>query len=91
MPFQRSRDVLFELFEDRAVLLDPAGSELLTLNPVGTLVWQELEDADGASSLADRLLPRFRGVTRGQLEQDIESFLGELKELGLVVEMPPDD
>ena len=85
MPLRRSQDVLFELFEDRAVLLDPTGAELLTLNPVGTLVWQALDETDGVSSLADRLLPQFHGVTREQLEKDIEAFLAELQDLGLVV------
>ena len=86
MPFRRADDVLFELFEDRAVLLDPAGTELLTLNPMGTLVWQALDEAHEASTLAERLLPEVRGVTGEQLQGDIQAFLLELEDLGLVVD-----
>ena len=86
MPFRRADDVVFERFEDRAVLLDPTGAELLTLNAVGTLVWQALDEAADPSSLADRLLPELQGVTAEELRRDIQSFLIELKDLGLVVE-----
>jgi Coenzyme PQQ synthesis protein D (PqqD) len=86
VPFRRADDVVFERFEDRAVLLDPTGAELITLNAVGTLVWQALDEAANPSSLADRLLPELQGVTGEELRRDIESFLIELKDLGLVVD-----
>ena len=38
--FRRSDEVVFEVSAGRAVLLDRTGKELITLNPVGTLVWQ---------------------------------------------------
>jgi Coenzyme PQQ synthesis protein D (PqqD) len=86
MSFRRADDVLFERFEDRAVLLDPAGKELFTLNAVGTLVWQALDEVGDPSSLADRLLPELQGVTGEELRRDVQAFLTELKDLGLVVE-----
>jgi hypothetical protein len=86
VPFRRADEVLFETFEDRAVLLDSEGTELFTLNPVGTLVWQALDEPDDVSGLADRVLPQLQGVTRQQLQKDIETFLAEMKDLGLVVE-----
>lgn len=88
---RRAQDVVYEVVAGRAVLIDPAGVELITLNPVGTLVWQALDgDGDGdAATLAQRLLPEFEGVTAEQLERDIEAFLHELLDLGLVSDHAP--
>ena len=92
---RRAQDVVYEVVAGRAVLIDPAGVELITLNPVGTLVWQALDgdgdgDGDGdAATLAQRLLPEFEGVTAEQLERDIEAFLNELLDLGLVSDHAP--
>ncbi len=36
---RRSPNVTYETIDGRAVLVDVAGTELITLNPVGTLVW----------------------------------------------------
>jgi hypothetical protein len=81
---QRAQDVVYEVVDGRAVLIDPAGVELITLNPVGTLVWQALDDGGDAATLTQRLLPEFEDVTAEQLERDIDAFLSELSGLGLV-------
>lgn len=86
---QRAPDVVYEVVDGRAVLIDPTGVELITLNPVGTLVWQALDSGGDAATLAQRLLPEFEGVTAEQLERDIDAFLGELLGLGLVSDDAP--
>ena len=83
---QRSDDVVFDTAGDRAVLLDPGGQELITLNPVGTIVWRELDGRRDAAALADDLLPRFTGVGVDELREDIAVFLAELVQLGLAVD-----
>ena len=71
---------------DRAVLLDASGTELITLNPVGSLVWNELDGARDADELAADLHGRFTSVGLGELRDDISAFLDELAELGLAVD-----
>ena len=61
---QRSADVVFDVVVDRAILLDGAGTELITLNAVGTVVWHELDGRRGADDLAADLLDRFVGRRR---------------------------
>jgi hypothetical protein len=90
MAWQRSAQVVYEVVDGEGLLIDPAGVELITLNSVGALVWQTLDGCLDAAGLADALLPSFEGVTRGELERDIEAFLGELHEAGLVSEATPD-
>lgn len=70
----------------RAVLLDASGTELITLNPVGSLVWNELDGRRDADELAASLHEKFAGVELTELRADVAAFLDELVELGLVVD-----
>ena len=84
MAWKRSPDVVYEVVDGRAVLVDPAGTELITLNHVGTLVWEGLDGRRDATDLATDLIHRFDGVSRAQLERDIVAFLAEVQTAGLV-------
>ena len=83
---KRADDVIFEVTGGRAVLLDAAGSELITLNPVGTLVWQGLDGRRTQRELAADLHPTFEGVALDELASDIDAFVAELRASGLVVD-----
>jgi predicted thioredoxin/glutaredoxin len=85
MPFERVADVTFEVFDGLAVLVDPRGVEMITLNRVGTLVWQELDRAKTVNELVAAILPTLAGTTADELERDIRTFLQELVGTGLVV------
>jgi len=84
MGLRRAQDVVFEVVDGRAILIDAEGKELITLNPVGTLVWNALDGGADVGTLADRLLPELTGVTRDVLARDIDAFIDELASLGLV-------
>jgi hypothetical protein len=84
MAWQRSPNVVYEVVDGQAVLVDPDGVELITLNPVGTVVWEALDGEREASELAADLVDRFDGVSRSQLEVDIAEFLTEVDAVGLV-------
>jgi Coenzyme PQQ synthesis protein D (PqqD) len=84
MPLERSPDVVYEVVDGKAVLVDPDGVELITLNPVGTVVWEELDGRRDAVELAADLIGRFDGVTLAQLEADVAAFLAEISAAGLV-------
>jgi hypothetical protein len=80
----QSESVVFEVVDGKAVLVDPTGAELITLNPVATLIWEALATPTDADGIADRLLSEFEDVTRDQLHADVVEFLGELESLGVV-------
>ena len=84
MAWQRSPRVVYEVVDGQAVLVDPEGVELVTLNPVGTLVWQELDGRREAAELASALLGRLEGVTGPELERDVAEFLAELEMAALI-------
>lgn len=85
MQFRRAPNVTYDELDGHAVLLDRSAVKMLTLNPVGTLVWQLLDDDRTCAELTSLLLPRLRAVTAEQLEIDVASFLSELVEAGVVI------
>jgi len=83
--YRRADNVVKEVVDDRAFLLDDRGVEMIVLNPVGTMVWDALDDARDPSAIAASLVDRFADVSLEDLERDVQAFLEELREAGLVV------
>ncbi len=73
---------------ERAVILDAEGSTLITLNPVGTLVWHELDQPCDAALLVERVQTRFPDVAPQQVQEDVEGFVDSLLAEGLLVAEP---
>jgi hypothetical protein len=85
MQFRRADNVVKEVVDERAFLLDDRGVEMIVLNPVGTMVWDALDEPADAAAIAASLIDRFVDVSLEDLERDVEAFLEELREAGLVV------
>jgi len=81
---RRSADAYFEVVEDKAVIVDPAGTELLTLNAVGTIVWQAIDGEHDETAIVDELAGQFPDVARETLEADVGRFLTELEGVNLL-------
>lgn len=82
--FRRSNDVVFEMAGKRAVLLNSTGLEMITLNPTGTLVWQELTEPRRLDDLVSTLQVTHPDVEKTRLATDVVAFLEELIASGLV-------
>jgi hypothetical protein len=80
---RRAVDAHYEVVDGKALVIDPAGAELVTLNRLGTLVWQALDGQRDAEELAAELAGQVPGVERSQLEGDVRAFIAELERLGL--------
>jgi Coenzyme PQQ synthesis protein D (PqqD) len=85
MRYHRAEGVLAEVLDDRAMLVAPDGSELITLNPTGTAVWETLADEGEPAALAAKLHEQRPDVPLDRLESDVRDFLTELEVAGLVV------
>src|SRR5688572_22407718 len=83
--WQRAPGVVYAVVDGQAMLVDPDGLELVTLNRVGTLVWEELDADRGAPELSAALIGHFDDVTQDQLEHDIALFIDELQAAALIV------
>jgi len=73
-----------DLVEGKAVLVDPDGRELITLNSVGTLVWGSLDGSHGVAELCRVVSERYPTAPASQVEGDVRTFLDQLTELKLV-------
>lgn len=87
---RRAAGVTYEVLEGRAVVIDAEGSEIITLNEVGTRIWEHLDGVRGVPELVGELLPMFDGVSREEFERDVVAYLGELREAGIVERVETD-
>lgn len=85
MGYRRADGVLSEVLDGRAMLVAPDGTELITLNPTGTAVWDALGNASEPGEIAARLQETRSDVALDVLEGDVRTFLAELEEAALVV------
>lgn len=89
MHVRRADNVVIQVVDERAFLVDERGAEMIVLNKVGTMVWDAVNGTLDAAAIAASLADRFEDVSLADLERDVRSLLGELAKLGLVVEVTP--
>lgn len=77
-------DVLFEVLDGEAVLLNVATGAYFGLNPSATRMWQLLEELQDTTRMRERMLEEFE-VEPAELERDIQGFLDEMMRRGLLV------
>ena len=54
------------------------GGQMLTLNPTGSIIWQQLADGASPEQIADRLSSEF-GIPREQALADVNEFLEQAR------------
>ena len=74
--YVRLGGVTAERSGERTVVLDASGTMIITLSPVGTIVWESLPGS--GSDLLDELRNRFPHVGSETLEVDLQAFIDEL-------------
>jgi len=90
MAFALRRDVRYRLVLDEAVVIRQDAAEVLGLNFVGARVLELIAGGSAKSEILERLVEEF-DVAPGELQTDVEAFIAELIELGVVESLPPDD
>ena len=78
-----SDDVLFENLDGEGVLLNLKTGVYLGLDPVGTRVWQILEDQSVVSGILDAMLAEY-DVHRQRCCDDLLALMSAFEEHGLV-------
>lgn len=78
---QRASGVIAESSGDREVILSADGDTMITLNPVGGMVWRELPAT--RPDLIVALSDRFPAVARSQLTADLDAFIDDIVGAGL--------
>lgn len=85
MILDRKGDVRWNVMEGEAVILNLATGIYYTLDPVGTVIWQEVTAGKDIEEIVEIVCARFdeeASVVRG----DVEDLLAHLKEEQLIVQ-----
>ncbi len=85
--YRRSRQTAWRTIGDETVLLDLEKKQMYGLNPTAAFVWQTLDSMPDSDAALEAL--RRTGVSPELERDEIETFLEELLDLGLVVEAEP--
>jgi hypothetical protein len=78
-----SKDVVFRVLEDEAVLVHLGTNRIYSLNPSGARFWQLFADGRSQAEIRGELLREF-DVSAEQVEAEIEGLLASLESEGLV-------
>jgi hypothetical protein len=70
--YRRVEGVLHQAVDGRAMLIAPAGDEVVVLNPTGSAVWDALADGGDVESLTDRLHGAHPAVAADAVRGDME-------------------
>jgi hypothetical protein len=69
------------------VILDDSAEQYLATNTAGSSLWKSLKDGASRDQLVGVLVETYK-ISRDQAQTDVNAFLAQLIELGLVVESP---
>jgi hypothetical protein len=73
-----------------AVLMNIKGGQMVTLNPTGSIIWQQLNDGRSAEEIAKKLASEF-GIGRDQAFADVNEFIEQLETQHLIEPVEPPD
>jgi len=78
-----SENIRTSFNQDGAVLMDIQGGSMLTLNPIGSIIWQQLSDGRSPEQIAEHLASEF-GITREHALTDVSEFVQQLEAQHLI-------
>ena len=81
----RSDDLAWRTVDDEMIAIDVRDSTYLTANDSGALLWAALAAGTTRDALAERLVTAY-GIDTEKAEADVDRFLDELRERGLLDE-----
>lgn len=73
-----SEHVRTTITQDGAVLMNIKGGDMVTLNPIGSIIWQQLSEGRSPEGIALCLAADF-GISREQALTDVNEFVQQLE------------
>jgi len=88
--FQKNADIVSRKIAGELFLVPVKGKladmqQLYTLNPVAEFIWQELNTQKGLQAIREGIVEEFN-VTKEVADADLQEFISELLEAGLIKE-----
>jgi len=81
--FKIAENVLFQELDGEAVLLSLDEGCYFGLDELGTRIWKLIEDNLDESQVVEKIVEEY-DVEPDQARQDLDKFLGDLEESGLI-------
>jgi len=78
-----SPEVISQEVSGETVLLDLESENYFGLDEVGTRIWQLIKETNDLAAIYQTLLKEY-DVSEERLQQDLDTLLGEISQLGLV-------
>jgi hypothetical protein len=78
-------EVVFQVLDGQAVVLNADSGRYFGLNDVGTRFWQGVEQGKTFEQITESVLAEYN-VERTQLQQDLVELMGALRKQGLLEE-----
>jgi hypothetical protein len=85
MVVERAPGCTAEQVGDRTLVVDAQGRQITTLNPVGSLVWWAIDGTRDLEALTAEVLRQTAGAEPDEIRRDVERFVADLADDGLVV------
>lgn len=82
--YRRRPDISFREAGGEVFLVGTDGATLFNLNPVGSAIWQLLEEPIDVVETADILAEAFPAVARPRIEADVRAVFADLAGRGLI-------
>lgn len=88
--FRKQESVVSRSIAGETILVPIRGEladmeKIFSLEQVGEFIWQQIDAKQSLSDICDRIVESF-DVERATAEADVEEFIAELQEAGLIVE-----
>lgn len=84
-PYKIPENVLFQEVDGEAVLLSLDQGFYYGLDELGTRIWKLIDEGLEMEQVVDAVVKEYN-VERDQAREDIDKFLGELEETGLITQ-----
>lgn len=81
---KQNKDTAYRVLDGEAVIVDLESSELYSLNPTATVIWETCEEEVTLEEVVDRVVEEFE-VEREVAEEDCIEFVEEFSENGLLL------
>ena len=79
----RKADVTWQQLDDEIIILDLNGGEYLSVNGSGAFLWKQLDAGAEFEGLVSSLSDEY-DLPRERAHDDVEAFLTQLREAGLL-------
>ena len=81
---KQNKDTAYRVLDGEAVIVDLDSSELYSLNPTATVIWEACEEETTLAEVVDRIVEEFE-VEREVAEVDCVGFVEDFFDKGLLL------